>query len=115
MKTFAISVILFFGIQLTTFSQTASIGEESVVVVTHFQQSEQMIYTFLPTTSFNEARSQQVINRFNTVTGDNATVTFKSGKVIVKIHHAKFTESQKNDLLFLLAKAHGYSNYQFND
>lgn len=94
------------------FSQTTEIENNSKIAsVITYQDDNSATYEFTPLTDFDEFRTPQRVDRFNSFTGDDIIVTFKNNRIIIIINPSKTKEDNLDKLLLSITRLHGYDSY----
>jgi len=109
---FIFLLILFIG-ATEGFSQS-TVTSDSIATISYKSERNVAVYSFKPHTEYNEFKTAQRISRFNSITGDNATVEYKKKKVILRVNPELTKDRNLDSLLEVIVKIHGYSKFELN-
>lgn len=113
------TALVIFVLLACTFSTTAQTvkdgdGQGKNALVDYSQKKGKATYSFIPLTEFDEFKTNQRLERANTISGDQAAVIYKKNKIFIQVDPDITTEEHLNRLLLLIVKIHGYDSYSVN-
>jgi hypothetical protein len=96
----------------TGYSQIESVDKsQKIAEVSYRLKKDVAVYSFTPLTDFDEFKTNQRVNRFKNLTGENVTVQFKKSKVQIELNPNVTKGDNLDKLINLIVRIHGFEGF----